>query len=104
LHLKLDQLTDNDMLAEIGAIREELERMRDVANQAYEQVRSTLVDLRQTSLEDLATSLLDQARADMQVHLSTAGKTRPLAPQAQQQVLAILLTADIFDSDPGHLG
>ncbi len=48
LHLKLDQLhaTNDASLTEIVSIQDELAHMRQIADDAYEQVRATLNDLR----------------------------------------------------------
>jgi signal transduction histidine kinase len=91
VHLKLDQLADGDALTEIEVMRKELERIRDVADRAYEQVRGTLTDLRSVRSSDLATALLGQARtvgerAGFKVQLTSEGKARALAPHIQQQV------------------
>ncbi len=45
LRLKLDQLTGENAIHEIGAVLQELERMRASADEAYQQVRSTLDEL-----------------------------------------------------------
>jgi signal transduction histidine kinase len=91
VHLKLDQLANGDGLTEIEVIRKELERIRDVADQAYEQVRGTLTDLRSIRSSDLATALLNQARAvgeraGFKVQLTSEGQARALAPHIQEQV------------------
>ncbi len=67
LHFKLDQLASSGetTLTEIESIRTDLEQMRQIADQAYEQVRGTLDSLRLKSDElpdDLAEALQNQAK------------------------------------------
>jgi two-component system nitrate/nitrite sensor histidine kinase NarX len=95
LHLKLDQLTGDNALQEITAIRQELARMRDIANEAYDQVRGTLATLHPASSGDLATALLAQARsigdqASFEIELTSEGQARPLSPPTQHQVLYLI--------------
>jgi signal transduction histidine kinase len=94
LHLKLDQLTGDDTLREIGAIRQELERMRDVANDSYQKVRETLNDLRSGDVPDLAAALLQSARsagsmAGFEADLVVDGQPRPLSVPVQRHILSI---------------
>lgn len=94
LHLKLDELTVTDILPNNGGIRSELARMRDVANEAYELVRSMLAAALSSNSTDLATALLAQAklagnRACFKVQLISEGQPRSLSPIAQHQVLYI---------------
>ena len=98
LTLKLSQLTGDDALQEIAAVREEVERMRDIANEAYEQVRGTLITLRPDNSIDLATALLALAqtvgnRAGFQVELTSEGRPRSLPAQVRHQVLDIFREA-----------
>jgi two-component system nitrate/nitrite sensor histidine kinase NarX len=98
LHLKLDQLTGDDALREITAIQQELARMRDIANEAYNQVRETLATLHPASSADLATALLAQARsigdqAGFEVELTREGQTHPLSPPTQDQILYLIREA-----------
>jgi signal transduction histidine kinase len=98
LHLKLDQLTGEDALGEIAAVRRELERARDVANEAYEQVRGMLVTLRPGKSVDLAAALLDLAnsagnRAGFQVQLVSHGQSRALLPSTQGYLVYIFREA-----------
>jgi signal transduction histidine kinase len=98
LHLKLDQLTGEDAEEEIGAIRQELERMRDVANESYQKVRTTLDDLRAVPSPDLAGELLDLARsvgrqAGLETRLESSGRPRPLPLQVQRHILYVFREA-----------
>ncbi|RME41892.1 MAG: hypothetical protein D6791_19075 [Chloroflexi bacterium] len=92
LRLKLDEFTGENALEEIEAVRRDLERMRDIANEAYEQVRGTLVGLRSDSSIDLATALLSLAksvgsRADFRVEFSVEGRPRPLPSHVTRHIL-----------------
>jgi two-component system nitrate/nitrite sensor histidine kinase NarX len=98
LHLKLDQMTGDDALQEITAIQKELARMRDIANEAYNQVRATLATLHPASSGDLATALLAQARsigdqAGFEVELTSEGQARPLSSLTQHQILYLIREA-----------
>ncbi len=97
LHLKLDELASQDTL-EKPQWRLDLARMRDVANEAYELVRSTLAASLPTYSSDLATALLVPARAagrrgNFKVQLISQGQPRPLPPIVQQQSLYVLQEA-----------
>ena len=99
LHLKLDQLSGDHDLEEIQAIRAELERMRDVASEAYEQVRGALTRLQPVqSDEDVTAALLSQARAlanqaGFEVQMAAEGQPRPLAPRVRHHILRIFQEA-----------
>lgn len=94
LRLKLDQLSGEDALWEISSIKKELERMRDIADDAYRQVRATLDDLHPAGQTELTAGLLQQARAagnrsNFKVRMSTEGAPVDLSPQEKRQVLFI---------------
>jgi signal transduction histidine kinase len=98
LHLKLDQLTGEDALREIGAIRKDVERMRDVANESYQKVRATLDDLRESTAPDLATSLVQRLRssgdrAGFEVEVVSEGQPQPLPASLQRHILYIFREA-----------
>ena len=98
LRFKLDQLTDGNTLGEIVAIRQELERMRDIANEAYQQVRGTLTVLRPNCSAELTTALLALAqsvgaRANFEVELTCEGQSRPLPEFVQRQILELFREA-----------
>lgn len=94
LRLKLDQYTMDDISTDNGLLRQELLLMRDVANEAYELVRSMLAAARPSNSMALNTVLLAQAqsagsRARFKVFFNNQGQPRPLPPIVQQQVLFI---------------
>ncbi len=98
LRLKLDQLTGEDVLLEISMIRQELELMREIAEDAYEQVRGTLADLNLNNKIDIHTELLEHARsigkrAGFEVHLTETGQSLALPPRYKRQIIYIVREA-----------
>jgi signal transduction histidine kinase len=94
LRLKLDQMTGEDALWEISQIKEELERMRDIAEDAYQQVRGTLADLHPTASTKLSQTLIENIRSTAQrngfeVDLKITGDERALNSHVKRQVLFI---------------
>lgn len=98
LRLKLDAIASDGGFHDVEQVRQDLIRMRDVTNEAYELVRSMLAAARPSNLTDLATVLLAEARsvgsrARFKVQLTTEGQASPLSPIVQQQVLYIFKEA-----------
>jgi signal transduction histidine kinase len=98
LRLKLDQLSGERMLGEIIEIRREIERMRDVANESYEQVRDTLAELHPSSATDLMTTLRQHAgivsgRAGFAVDWQLDGQERTLKPTVRRNIEFIVREA-----------
>ena len=99
LHLKLDELSINDVRRKKEKmLQQELSQMCDVANEAYEMVRSMLAATRPTNSIDLGTALLADAksagnRAGFKVQLNSEGEPFSLSPIIQQQVLKIFREA-----------
>lgn len=98
LHLKLDQLTGDDTLEGIEAIRDELRRMSQVANESYNQVRGTVAELQASTSAELTTVLQERAqsiaeRAGFEVEFLCDGPTRPLRPQVQTHALYVVQEA-----------
>ena len=97
LRLKLDGFTlDNASFSD--PVVKEFIKMRDVANEAYEIVRSMIATARPSNSADLATVMLAQAqlashRTGFEVELTNNGQSRPLLPIIQQQVLYIIQEA-----------
>jgi signal transduction histidine kinase len=94
LRLKLDQMTGEDALLEISQIKEELERMRDIAEDAYQQVRGTLADLHPTASAKLTQTLIESThpythRNGFKVDLQITGDEQDLTPHVKRQVLFI---------------
>lgn len=99
LHLKLDQLSGDDTLTDIVEIRQELDRMRTVADQSYREVRDVVLRLHtaesNATPSDLITTLREHAlpigeRGGFEIELSAQGQTRPLSAEVQQQVVRVV--------------
>ncbi|RPJ50688.1 MAG: hypothetical protein EHM21_04465, partial [Chloroflexi bacterium] len=98
LRLKLDQLTGENAIREIGAVLQELERMRATAEEAYQQVRNTLDALNPIHSENLASTLFKQARAisergGFKLRTSQAGASFILPAPVRQQILYLVREA-----------
>lgn len=94
LRFKLDQLTGQETIREIGFVLQELERMRASAEEAYQQVRETIDDLTVINGEDLAASVEQQARiicvrAGLNLRATQTGTPHPLPAQTRQHILHI---------------
>ena len=99
LRLKLDEFTLPDSyLPKPYVLRQELARMRDVADEAYDMVRTILAAAHLSNSGDLMTVLLAKAkvvghRGHFKVTLTSEGRSRRLSPIVQQQVFYIFQEA-----------
>jgi nitrate/nitrite-specific signal transduction histidine kinase len=94
LRLKLDQLTGEHAVQEMDVVRKELERMRITADEAYDQVRNTLEELKLVRTEDLTNIVIEQAqtistRSNFTLNTSQMGTPFPLAAFTCQQIIYI---------------
>jgi len=94
LRLKLDQISDRDPLLGIAEFQDDLERMRSVADEAYEQMRGTLANLHPDSqilLEDALRSLAKKVaeRANFKIAWNTQGTPTAIRPHTNRQILYI---------------
>jgi signal transduction histidine kinase len=94
MRLKLDQLMGTDAVKNSPEMRHEIGRLLEVANEAYEQVRGTLVELRRESTSDLPSVLKNTAeiigrRANFCVEMVSKGIPQVLQPKVQRQVLYV---------------
>lgn len=94
LRLKLDQLTGENAIREIGVVLQELERMRASADEAYQQVRNTIDELAVINGEDLAASIENQAhtissRSGFVLRTSRIGTACVLPAATRQHILNI---------------
>lgn len=100
LHLKLDQLSTADDISpdNIGAIQTELEQMRELAHQAYDEVRSTLDNLRSPdpitplgnlkhALEDLPQQFSEAFSANVSIQYPESA--RPICPLIEHTLLDV---------------
>ncbi len=78
LHFKLDQLAGSDVDGHADEVRRQLLEMRDLSNEAYEHVTSTLSTLRNSGVSTIGETLLAHARWVASGRLrSPAGAGRP---------------------------
>jgi two-component system nitrate/nitrite sensor histidine kinase NarX len=94
LRLKLDQLTGENAIREIGVVLQELERMRASADEAYQQVRNTLDELNPIAEEDVLALVVRQAeviaeRAQFKLQAWQSGVAYPLPSRVRRQILYV---------------
>lgn len=94
LRLKLDQFSGDDALTQISEIRGELERMREIADIAFVQVRATLADLHDGGNLDLGQAMLEHARqagerSGFETSLIEKGAAKVLPSHTKRQLLFI---------------
>jgi signal transduction histidine kinase len=94
LRLKLDQISCQSSLQTISEIQNDIERMRDIANEAYAQMRGTLADLNLNSQIELETAIRAQAnlvseRAKFRLELTSQGQTIALHSHTKRQLLYV---------------
>lgn len=94
LRLKLDQLTGENAIREIGVVLQELELMRAAADEAYQQVRNTLDQLNPILPDDLVAIINKQAemiskRAGFRLRTNQIGTPFSLPSASRQQILYI---------------
>ena len=95
LRLKLEELVlEDNPSRQIVLIRKELSRMRDIADEAYHQVREAVADLHREENRDLAQVLLERAltvgeRAGFSAKLRQRGVPRPLDLEIRRQAVYV---------------
>ena len=92
LHLKLDEITTYAPLQAMGNLYPDLLRMRDVADEAYGQIRSMLAALMPANTTPFAKALYHQIKvlaqqAQLKIQFINRGPESTLPPVAQQQLL-----------------
>jgi len=95
LHLSLDRLSSDGPPRQAELRREELERLRDVAGDAYRQVRNLLEVLRSDEPADLATALPPylasiSRRIQFPIDFQSSGTPRPMPPRLVQHLLGFI--------------
>lgn len=98
LHLKLDEIVNNKQLQITSTLVQELTRLRDVANDAYEQVRGLLASLLSVNTIKLTLALRAKAKvvsrqAHFQIQVINRGQEEDLQPMLQQQILSVVSEA-----------
>jgi signal transduction histidine kinase len=91
LHLKLDQLVENEIIQKDKVVQTDLKRLREVANESYEIVRDILKAIRSETTPNITNLLQEQARsvsrrASFKLDFQTIGKPVPLSSVIQQSV------------------
>jgi signal transduction histidine kinase len=95
----LEQFNMDDLYTRIASIQHDLDRMRDISNDAYEQIRQTLYSLQPKyegnlteNLHALASKTAERARFELQYRVR--GANRQLLPgDIQRKILLILREA-----------
>ena len=98
LHLKLDALANPHETRNIQTVRPELAQMRDVANEAYEQIREVLATFLPSNASQLSVVLYDLAMTmghqnNFKVRFANDGQERPIPAIVQQQLLYLVREA-----------
>ena len=94
LHFKLDQLAGSDTGCQAEEVHRQLLEMRDLSNEAYEQVSGTLSLLRNSGVSTIGQTLLAHAmwvgsRAGFEARLVREGQPRLLPQHLREQILYI---------------
>ncbi len=95
----LEQFNMDDLYTRIASIQHDLDRMRDISNDAYEQIRQTLHSLQpqyegnlSDTLHTIASKTAERARFELQYRVR--GTNRQLLPSdVQRKILLILREA-----------
>ena len=98
IRLKMEQIRHDFPDRRYPELAEDLERIQSVAEEAYEQVRGLLAELRPDNVLDLTTSLTEMAqsyseRSHFTLHIQEIGVPATLAPLTKRQVLLIFREA-----------
>jgi len=95
LHLSLDRLAGDERLAQVDGLRREVERLREVANESYLQVRDNLNLLRKPDSTEL-TQMIDnyvraiEAQVPFEIQFTVTGMSRPLGSITSRHVLGLI--------------
>lgn len=98
LRLKLDQYSSANSFVNLADIHQDIKRMRDIANEAYGQIRSMLTDLHPETQSDLSIALRARAssiadRANFKFELSVEGHPVKIPQDVKRHVLFICYEA-----------
>lgn len=91
LHFSLDQLAGDTQFGANSAMQAELEKLRQLADDAYEHVRRYLLSLRLEDAMDLPHAIADYAQqvarlSNLKIEIATHGLPQSLSPQMCQSV------------------
>lgn len=94
LRLKLDQISDTGSVDDLETVRADIGRMRDIANEAYEQMRGTLEVLQPEAKVDFESALRQYAkkaseRGNFSLEFFVKGDAILIDPQDKRQLLYI---------------
>ncbi len=94
LRYKLEQLTGEKALVEIEDVQRDLQHLREVADEAYLAVRSTIKDMKTSSSTDLMTALSEythsiEERVNYNFCFDSQGQPKPVPADIAHQVLYI---------------
>lgn len=98
LQLKLTELSGEDIVADMATFHRDLERMRDISNEVYEQVRQSVLMMQTDNNIDLTKALIDQAKstarqAELGLNYILEGQPQVLPPLIQRKILFIFREA-----------
>ncbi|HSQ25902.1 MAG TPA: sensor histidine kinase [Anaerolineales bacterium] len=94
LRLKLDQISSTGSVDDLETVRADIGRMRDIANEAYEQMRGTLAVLQPEAKVDFESALRQYAkkaseRGNFSLEFFVKGDAIPIDPHEKRQLLYI---------------
>ena len=95
LHLSLDRLASDERLLRGDEVQDELEHLRVVAGDAYEQIRNTLTRLRSGQLVNLPQAIADHTRlmaqiTKLQIDFTSEGEAYPLPAELGQRLFDLV--------------
>lgn len=94
LRLRLDQMSMESSQAGMSKLYKEVESLRDVAKDAYDQMRAVLVSLTPDSVSDIGSTLIHYAdrigqRANFEIIASQTGQPYKMEPLVQRNIFYI---------------
>ncbi len=98
LRLRLDQISMDFPQADANILHEEVETLRDIAKESYDQMREVLIALSPDTDSKLSTRLMNYAdrisqRSDFRVQVDQQGKARVLPALVQRNIFYIFQEA-----------
>ncbi|MBK8903185.1 MAG: hypothetical protein IPM53_18510 [Anaerolineaceae bacterium] len=95
---KLTTLTTDDLSLDISSVQRDLKQMRDASNEAYNQVKQTILTMQVENDAELSESLIAQAKtmmkeADVGLRFFLEGGPQEVPPLAHRKILFIVREA-----------